>query len=227
MGKSPAFQLYAADFYVDTAGWTPTQVGVYLRLLLHEWINGPLPNKISILARIAGIDVRNMQRLWSAVLAEKFTTDAAGMYVNPRLEKEREKQLKYRELQAISGKIGAEKRWKTHSKPYSDPNGESIALQSSISSNSIPYQKIVSYLNLKTGKNFKYKSKETQRHIRARWKNGFTFDNFCIVIDKKCEKWLFDAKMVDYLRPETLFGTKFESYLNEGSVKQVKMESVE
>jgi hypothetical protein len=34
------------------------------------------------------------------------------------------------------------------------------------------------------------------------------------VIDKKCQEWLGDPKMQQYLRPETLFGTKFEGYLN-------------
>jgi len=78
-----------------------------------------------------------------------------------------------------------------------------------------PYQKIISYLNNKTNKNFRYTSKETQRLIRARINQGFTFADFQAVIDKKSEKWLTDPKMMDYLRPQTLFGTKFESYLNE------------
>ena len=29
-----------------------------------------------------------------------------------------------------------------------------------------------------------------------------------------CEKWKSNEKMKQYLRPQTLFGTKFESYLN-------------
>ena len=78
----------------------------------------------------------------------------------------------------------------------------------------IPYQEVVEYLNQKTGKNFKHTSKVTQRHIRARFAEGFTVNDFKQVIDKKCSDWLRDQKMKEYLRPETLFGTKFESYLN-------------
>ena len=78
----------------------------------------------------------------------------------------------------------------------------------------IPYQEVVEYLNQKTGKNFKHTSKVTQRHIRARLAEGFTISDFKQVIDKKCSDWLRDQKMKEYLRPETLFGTKFESYLN-------------
>jgi len=44
--KAPAFQLYAADFYMDTVGWSATEVGAYFRLLMHEWINGPLPDSM-------------------------------------------------------------------------------------------------------------------------------------------------------------------------------------
>ena len=78
----------------------------------------------------------------------------------------------------------------------------------------LPYEEIVQYLNQKTNKNFKHTSKVTQRHIRARFAEGFTVSDFKQVIDKKCSDWLRDQKMKEYLRPETLFGTKFESYLN-------------
>jgi uncharacterized phage protein (TIGR02220 family) len=82
----------------------------------------------------------------------------------------------------------------------------------------IPYKEIISYLNDKTGKNFDYRSKETRARIKARWGvNGSqrSLDDFKRVIDNKCAQWLTDEKMISFLRPETLFGTKFESYLNE------------
>ena len=78
----------------------------------------------------------------------------------------------------------------------------------------VPYREVVEYLNQKTGKNFKHTSKVTQRHIKARLAEGFTVNDFKQVIDNKCSDWLRDQKMKEYLRPETLFGTKFESYLN-------------
>ena len=91
-------------------------------------------------------------------------------------------------------------------------NKEDIVEQSSTAP--IPYEEIVQYLNQKTGKHFKSTSKATQRHIKARFTDGFVLDDFKQVIDKKCSDWLRDQKMKEYLRPETLFGTKFESYLN-------------
>ena len=76
------------------------------------------------------------------------------------------------------------------------------------------YVSIVSYLNEKTGKGFRTSSKKTKTLIHARLEEGFTLEDFQTVIDKKCADWLNDPKMEQYLRPETLFGTKFESYLN-------------
>lgn len=76
------------------------------------------------------------------------------------------------------------------------------------------YIYIVAYLNQKANKNFKPTTKKTQSLINARIKEGFTLDDFKRVIDIKCNQWL-GTEMEKYLRPETLFGTKFESYLNE------------
>jgi phage replication O-like protein O len=78
-----------------------------------------------------------------------------------------------------------------------------------------PYKDIIIHLNLQTGKTFSAETKATQSHINARWKEGFTLDDFKTVIDNKCTSWLHDHKMSIYLRPETLFSSKFESYLNE------------
>ena len=76
-------------------------------------------------------------------------------------------------------------------------------------------EQIVKYLNDKTGKNFKVSSKTTKRHINARLNEGFTLEDFKQVIDNKANEWINDKKMNQYLRPETLFGTKFEGYLNQ------------
>lgn len=80
--------------------------------------------------------------------------------------------------------------------------------------NEIPFEGIINYLNEQTGKKFRHSTKATQRHIRARWKEGFRLDDFKKVISCKVLAWGLNPKMKEYLRPETLFGTKFESYLN-------------
>lgn len=80
---------------------------------------------------------------------------------------------------------------------------------------SIPYESIINYLNGKAGTYFKHTTKKTQALIKARFKEHFTAADFKKVIDNKVAEWLTDPEMNQYLRPETLFGTKFESYLNQ------------
>lgn len=78
-----------------------------------------------------------------------------------------------------------------------------------------PYQEILDYLNSKAGTNYRASSKATQRLINARTNENFTVEDFKKVIDIKVAAWKDDPKMSQYLRPKTLFGTNFESYLNE------------
>lgn len=73
---------------------------------------------------------------------------------------------------------------------------------------------VVSYLNDKSERNFRTNNPKTQSLVRARLKEGFTEIDFLQVIEKKCKDWL-NTDMEKYLRPETLFGTKFENYVNE------------
>ncbi|POA05618.1 conserved phage C-terminal domain-containing protein [Staphylococcus caprae] len=78
----------------------------------------------------------------------------------------------------------------------------------------IPYKGIVAYLNGKTNKNYKHTTGKTRRFIEARWNEDFRLDDFKKVIDIKTSEWL-GTSQEKYLRPETLFGTKFEGYLNQ------------
>ena len=75
------------------------------------------------------------------------------------------------------------------------------------------YINIVEHLNSRTGQRYKHTTKKTQTCIHARLEEGFTLEDFKTVIDKKCDEWI-GTEWEKYLRPETLFGTKFESYLN-------------
>ena len=77
-----------------------------------------------------------------------------------------------------------------------------------------PYKAICDRLNTLSGTAFKDKSKDTRKHIKARFEEGFTLEDFFTVIDKKVAEWR-GTDMEKYLRPSTLFGTKFESYLNQ------------
>lgn len=82
-------------------------------------------------------------------------------------------------------------------------------------SEKIPYKEIVSYLNMRTGSQYRHTTKKTRELIRARWNEGFRLEDFKTVIDKKCVEWI-GTEWEKFLRPETLFRAgKFESYLNQ------------
>ncbi|WAG30179.1 conserved phage C-terminal domain-containing protein [Staphylococcus chromogenes] len=82
------------------------------------------------------------------------------------------------------------------------------------SSTAYPYRDVIDYLNQQTGKHYKSTTKKNQTVIRARSDEGFNLDDFKKVIDNKVAEWK-GTDMEKYLRPETLFGTKFEGYLNQ------------
>lgn len=86
-----------------------------------------------------------------------------------------------------------------------------------------PYQEIIDYLNEKAGKKFKVNEK-TKAHINARVNDGYTLADFRAVIEKKVAEWR-GTEMDKFLRPETLFGTKFEGYLNQNETVRKKAKS--
>jgi uncharacterized phage protein (TIGR02220 family) len=86
-------------------------------------------------------------------------------------------------------------------------------------------KKIIEFLNECTGKSFKTNSKVAITNINARLKEGYVLDDFIKVISVKATKWI-NTKFEDYLTPNTLFGNKFESYLNENiNVEKTKQEN--
>ena len=85
-------------------------------------------------------------------------------------------------------------------------------------------KEVLNYMNSVCGTTFKINSKLTQRSIKARFKEGFTIEDFKKVIDYKYKEWglkpvmFSNGKLSDtYLRPATLFGNKFETYLYEAN----------
>lgn len=83
-----------------------------------------------------------------------------------------------------------------------------------------PYREIIDYLNQATGASFRCQSRDTRSLIRQRIDEGYTLKDFQRVIDRKAGEWgkapaAGEKDMRPYLRPSTLFGKRFESYLNQ------------
>lgn len=84
----------------------------------------------------------------------------------------------------------------------------------SIDKNKELIEHIIDYLNQQTNRSYTNKAKDAVRAINARISEGHRLEDFKKVIDIKTKQWM-GTEFENYLRPITLFGTKFNSYINE------------
>ncbi len=98
--------------------------------------------------------------------------------------------------------------------------GEKKDISTSLRSVSISKEvsEIIDYLNLKANTSYRSSTDKTKKCINARLNEGWTIEDFKAVIDFKVKEWA-NTQMAMYLRPETLFGTKFEGYLQQSKTK--------
>ncbi|HTI70871.1 MAG TPA: DUF1376 domain-containing protein [Candidatus Limnocylindria bacterium] len=111
--RGPAFQFYAQDFLVGTVMMSTAEVGAFVRLLCHQWVNESLPDDDTALARLALIEGESGEHV-AAILRRvraKFQPDKDGQLRNRRLEAIRLEQASYRARKARAGKLGAGRRW--------------------------------------------------------------------------------------------------------------------
>jgi uncharacterized phage protein (TIGR02220 family) len=73
---------------------------------------------------------------------------------------------------------------------------------------------VITYLNEKANKQYRVDTERTIKLIGAKLNDGYNIEQMKYVIDVKVSQWL-NTDMEKYLRPETLFGNKFENYLND------------
>lgn len=199
MAKDPAFLFYPGDFIVGTYAMSFEDRGKYITILSMMHQQGRM-NEETIRFIVGSISVN---------LKSKFSIDEKGLWFNKRLEEEIEKRQKFTDSRRINGSKGGRPKYK---KPSGLPNGKP---KNNLSENENINRNIIEYLNKKVGSNYKYTTDKTKKLISARLKENFTESDFYKVIDNKTLEWLNNSEMEKYLRPETLFGTKFESYLNQ------------
>lgn len=85
---------------------------------------------------------------------------------------------------------------------------------------------VVDYLNQKTGAKYRPQTAATQKLVKARLKEGFTVSDFQKVIDVKTKEWT-NTKYAKHLTPNTLFGNKFEGYLQQSNFANKNQEKEE
>ena len=146
--KSPAFQIYPADFLADakTLVMSAAEIGAYWLLLCVCWRENGLPDDVAELAAIARTPVKQFQNSWEKRIQRCFVKRDDEKWTHNRLQKERDKQMENREARKAAGSKGAAGRWQTDNKPIADAsdshtgaNGKPMAkngLSSSSSSSS-------------------------------------------------------------------------------------------
>jgi uncharacterized phage protein (TIGR02220 family) len=205
MAKDPAFLFYAQDFNDGTQDFTNEEVGAYLRLLLFQFSQGHLPLE-RIKKRLNG----DYERLWP-ILKGKFEQDKDGNFFNERLDEEFNKRRNYSESRR--------KNLKKHFTQTSKDDGKLSPHMGPHMENENEIENIIEILNRTVNTNYRANSEKNKKHIQARLNEGFKIQDFREVIDFKFKQWGTDEKMKEFLRPETLFGTKFESYLQASRLK--------
>lgn len=231
MAKDPAVLFYTSDFLSSTITWENEEIGAYIKALCIQHNQSGLSE--SDLIKLVGDYPR---------VREKFVLYPDGRYYNERMLEETEKRKRYTASCRLNGNKGG--RPKNQSVNPSDnqsvnqqgnPLGnenENINNNDIVIDNSLGIEEIrecereeekrligeiITYLNSKLGTRYKASADYINKHIRARLAEGFTYEDFCTVIDKKYNEWS-GTEMAKFLRPETLFGTKFMTYLNQPDV---------
>lgn len=137
--KSPAFQIYPADFLADknTLVMTAAEVGAYWLLLCVCWRENGLPDDVQELADLARTPAKQFQVSWERKIQRCFYKREDGKWTHNRLEKERVKQTENRKKKQEAGEKGAKVKWQTDSNAIAAPspptvsgNGNAIAKNS-------------------------------------------------------------------------------------------------
>lgn len=209
MSKDPAVLFYTGDFLVGTMKMNYAQKGKYIQLLCLQHQEGHLSED----------DMLSVCGDYDEKIFSKFVKDDDGLYYNERMEEESIKRRRFVESrQRNLFKTDKEKQVATHKSDHMDTHmanhTEDRMENENINENINDIKIIIEYLNMSLKTRYRYTTKSIQSHIRARLKEGFTVDDFKSVIDKKKRGWM-GTDFQKYLRPDTLFGTKFQCYLNE------------
>ena len=214
--KDPAVLFYTADFLVGVQGLTMEERGQYITLLCLQHQQGHLSEKAITLA---------IGKASEDVLA-KFEIDENGLLYQHRMDEESEKREAYLLRQYNNGIKGGrpknprdnpeETHRLTQTKPKQNPThnpNETTRVENDNENENIN-KDIIHYLNTKLGTKYKASAEYVKKHINARLNEGYTLEDFKTVIDKKFKEWS-GTEFAKFLRPETLFGTKFSTYLNQ------------
>lgn len=129
---SPAFQFYARHFLSSdkVSRMSLTEVGAFVLLLCHSWLNRGLPTDHTKIARYLKMPANRLERLWEGPLGECFI-ERRGRLVNPKQEEVRDELDAYRALQSAKGKMGGRPTKQSRGKAVGLPDESSTTTSTS------------------------------------------------------------------------------------------------
>ena len=228
--KLPWFPFYYLDWLSDSevAMMTFSEKGLFIDMLSRCFNEDGLPADEKKLLRLFKCDSEDLQEC-----LKMFYKKDEKLF-NKKLDSIKKDQRKVSTGRSKAGKISAQKR--KNQRLNNSTNVEQmlnfVATKAQQKSTNTTEQNrteqskekedkkehsdfdiILAYLNDKTGKKFR-----TATGLKERLNEGYKVDDFKRVIDNKCASWGNDNNMRQYIRPQTLFSQKFDSYLNEDMV---------
>lgn len=205
MAKDPAFLFYPGDYLRDTQCLSEKCQVAYDRIMCEHMRNTCISHTQLkfFVKRLSEAEIEELK----SILVE---TDA-GFHI-PWVVDSIDKRRAYSESRRNNRKGKTKKRGKKDVLSHVEHMENEIVNEDIVV--------IVNYLNAKAEKKYQAKSQKTREKIKARLNDGFSVEDFKTVVDQKVSQWLGDAKWEKFLRPETLFGPKFEGYLNEAPAEE-------
>lgn len=201
--------------------------GVFFAMLEIMFDNDDTCIQVKALKAIAltlNIDYQHLQNIIDLCIEEGLLQKDEKTIWSNGLRVRKERFLEITRKRSEAGKIGMRNRWGKQQKdnavitPLKQSNNDDITIKlKETKENTILVEKVVEYLNKKAGTAYRSKSAVTIKNVIARKSEGYGYEDFTKVIDHKCKEWM-GTEYAKFLRPETLFGNKFEGYYNTAKI---------
>lgn len=207
--------------------------GIYFAMLEIMFDDEETAIKKKALKAIAyanNIDYQKLSSIITLCISENLFEENEDSIWSHGLKIRKEKYLEITRKRSEAGKKAMKNRWHK-----GDPDNRVITKQQETDSDDITIKEkeikekeikeltksVIEYLNEKAGTGYKPRAESTIKHIGARSREGYVLDDFKRVIDFKCKDWK-GTEYAKFLRPETLFGNKFEGYYNTMGIVEEK-----
>lgn len=237
MAKDPAFLMYSKDWIEGTAELSVSAKGVYIDLLCYQHQKGNLPTDSIKLARLVRLSVTEFNPIWDEI-NDKFEIYNDRM-VNPKLEhvmSERSSKgrtnkligtfghvlkklnLNKKDTKLLKSKFNVTEMLNDGSEWNSERLTEwcknTIVLIEDVNEDVIINDKeFIDFFNLHSNKKFRVLDDKTEKQLNARFKEGFTYDDFKTAI-VNCKKDEYHMQNPQYLTPEFITRSdKLQKYL--------------